>query len=169
MPRLVSRSRPRPRSRSARPCAGAGLDGGVYHGDGFAFRLGPEGQGWRRLAVSHAAVAYRVDADEATIAANGRCRLDADDIPLASLTQHLFLRFTERQIERQETVPFDGREAMHTVMAAKLDGVPMKFDVWVLKKNGCVYDLVYMVPPDKFGRGSPDFTRFVTGFSAVSP
>lgn len=149
-------------------CGGSGFNGHVYHGERFAFAVGPVPARWRKLDVSHAALAFRDDRDEATIAANGRCRGEADDVPLKSLTQHLFMRFTERQIERQEVVPFDQREAMHSVVVAKLDGVPMKFDVWVMKKDGCVYDLMYMAPPDRFGRGSLEFSRFVSGFHTVS-
>ena len=57
------------------------------------------------------------------------------------------------QILEQKIVPFDRREAMHTVAQAKLDGVPMKFAVCVLKKDGCVYDLAYMAAPARFERG----------------
>ena len=57
---------------------------------------------------------------------------------------------------------------MKTVVRAKLDGVPMKFAVWVLKKNGCVYDLAYMASPAHFDRGAPQFDRFVNGFATVS-
>ena len=64
---------------------------------------------------------------------NGRCGKDGEDVPLASLTQHLFLGFTEREIDCEQTVvPFDGREAMHgpdpqrpssTASRSKLRGV----------------------------------------------
>jgi hypothetical protein len=57
---------------------------------------------------------------------------------------------------------------MHTVVVAKLDGVPKKFDVWVLKKDGCVYDLYYIAPPDRYESGVGDFEGFVHGFSAAS-
>jgi hypothetical protein len=149
-------------------CAG-GLSGDVYRGEGFAFRIGPLGERWQRVAVSHASLAYRDQADGGTIVVNGRCGVDGEDVPLEALTQHLFLRFTEREILEQARVPFDRREAMRTLIRAKLDGVPMKFAVWVLKKDGCVYDLAYMASPARFDRGAPEFDRFVRGFATVSP
>lgn len=147
---------------------GAGLRGDVYRGDRFAFRIGPVPPGWRRIQVSHAALAFRDDAGGGTIAVNARCGADGEDVPLAALTQHLFMRFTEREVVKQVVVAMDRREAMRTVAQAKLDGVPMKFDVWVLKKDGCVYDLDYMAPPPRFESGVAGFERFVRGFATVS-
>ena len=146
-----------------------GLQGDTFHGDGFAFRIGSLPESWKRVDVSHAALAFRDERDGATIVLNGRCGVDGEDVPLESLTQHLFLRFTEREIEEQKVIPFDRREAMRTVLTAKLDGVPMKFDVWVLKKDGCVYDLAFMAAPPRFARGASEFEHFVRAFATVSP
>jgi hypothetical protein len=145
-----------------------GLQGDTYRGDGFAFRIGALPESWRRVDISHAALAFRDERDGASIVLNGRCGLDGEDVPLEALTQHLFLRFTEREILEQKVVPFDRREAMRTVLTAKLDGVPMKFEVWVLKKDGCVYDLGFMAPPTRFDRGAGEFERFVLTFATVS-
>ena len=76
--------------------------------------------------------------------------------------------FTDRQEATSEVVPLDGREALHTILMAKLDGVPKKFDVWVLKKDGCVYDLYLIAPPDRFDASVGEFRRFVGGFATVS-
>jgi hypothetical protein len=148
---------------------GAGLTGDTFHGDGFAFRIGALPAGWERVEVSHAALAFRDARDGGTIVLNGRCGVDGEDVPLAALTQHLFLRFTEREILEQTVVPFDRREAMRTILTAKLDGVPMQFDVWVLKKDGCVYDLAFMAAPPRFARGASEFEHFVRAFATVSP
>lgn len=148
-------------------CGGA-FDGTLYRGDGFAFRVAPLPDTWQRIEISHAALAFR-DADGGTIAVDTRCRADGGDVPLASLTMHLFLGFTDREILAQTVVPFDGREAMHTLLSAKLDGVPKKFDVWVMKKDDCVHDLYYIADTAHFERGSAAFERFVQGFATVPP
>lgn len=147
-------------------CA-APFDGAVYRGDDVAFRVPERPSTWRQIQAEGAGVAFRDEAGGATIAVNGRCGKDAQDAPLAALTQHLFLMFTERETSHEEVVPFDGREALHTVMKAKLDGVPKKFDVWVLKKDGCVYDLYFIADPERFDEGVGAFRKFVSGFSAV--
>jgi hypothetical protein len=149
-------------------CAGNGAAGpNVVQGDGFAFRIGDVPAGWEPIEVSDAAVAWRDEDDGGTVVVNGRCGKDGEDVPLASLTQHLFLRFTDRETRVEEVVPFDGREALHTVITAKLDGVPKSFSVWVMKKDGCVYDLVYIADPGRFERGVAAFDAFAREFHAL--
>jgi hypothetical protein len=146
---------------------GAAFDGTTYRAEGVAFRVPERPASWQPIMAEGAGLAFRDAEGNATIAVNGRCGKDAEDVPLPSLTQHLFLMFTEREISQEEIVPFDGREALHTVMKAKLDGVPKQFDVWVLKKDGCVYDLYFIAPPDRFDAAVPAFRKFVSGFAAV--
>ena len=92
-----------------------------------------------------------------------RCGQRGDDAPLAVLTNHLLMGTTEREFDAQDTVPFDSREALHTLLRAKLDGVPMQYDIYVMKKDGCLYDLVYVAPPGRFADGAADFERFAKG------
>ena len=148
-------------------CSGASFDGTIYRGDGFAFQVGPVPASWTRITASHASLAFRDEKHDGTIALSGRCGIDGEDVPLASLTQHLFLQFTAQEVIQQDVVPFDHREAMHTVLVAKLDGVPKKFDVWVMKKDGCVYDLLFIADPARFADGEPAFSKLVHGFSTL--
>jgi hypothetical protein len=146
---------------------GPSFDGTLYRTKEFAFRVPAAPASWQRLQAEGVSLAFRDEASGATIAISGRCGKDADDVPLASLTQHLFLQFTEREVLSQEVVPFDRREAMHTVLAAKLDGVPRKFDIWVLKKDGCVYDMDFIGDPARFDGAVGEFRKFVSGFATV--
>lgn len=152
----------------ASACAGPRFEGGVYRDRALAFRLGETPPSWRAIDVSDAKIAFRDDAAQATTLVNARCGQDADDAPLASLTQHLFLLFTEREVHEQELIALDGREALHTRMSAKLDGVPKAFDVYVLKKDGCVYDFVQIAPPETSEAARPGFEGFVLGFHTLS-
>jgi hypothetical protein len=147
--------------------AGPAFDGRVVDGGDYAFQVGEVPAGYRQLDTEGAAIAFRDDAGGSTIAATGRCGQDGDDVPLASLTQHLFIQFTEREIASQDVVPMDGREAMHTVLSAKLDGVPKRFDVWVVKKDGCVFDLVLIADAPRFEAAVGPFRTFVSGFATV--
>lgn len=146
------------------------FDGARYQdrAQGMDFRLAALGPDWERLSSTHGLLAFRNDARRASILVNGRCGQDGDDVPLGALTAHLFLRFTEREIESEEIVPFDGREAQRTIMQAKLDGVPKRFSSVVLKKDGCVYDFVLVSDPDTFAGARADFERMVAGFHAAA-
>jgi hypothetical protein len=147
---------------------GGGLEGNVYRDGPVAFRVGAVPEGWRPVSVPGAALAFRDDAHAGSVVVNGRCTGHSDDVPLQALTNHLIMGTTAREFGTQEVVPFDGREALHTTMQAKLDGVPMAYDLWVLKKDGCVYDLVYVAAPQSFEGGASAFRRFVAGFATVA-
>ncbi len=143
----------------ASACGGSAFDGQVYRSGEFAFRVGPVPSSWRTIDVYGTLLAFRDDADAATVAVSGRCGLDGDDVPLEALTHHLFLHFTERSLVSQQRLDLDGRAALRTELVAQLDGVPMHYLVYVLKKDGCVYDLVYVSSQ----RDGEAFDRFVRG------
>lgn len=126
-------------------------------------QVGPVPSSWRRIDVESADLAFRDDSRQGSALFNVRCGQHDDDAPLSSLTEHLIMGTTERTFETEEVVPFDRREAMHSVMRAKLDGVPMQYDIYVMKKDGCLYDLVYVAPPNHFAEGAADFERFAQG------
>ena len=67
-------------------------------------------------------------------------------------------------MELEETVPFDRREARHVVLRARLDGVPRAIELYVMKKDGCVYDLGLIAPPEHFARARAAFDAFARGF-----
>ncbi len=148
-------------------CGGASFDGRVFRNDELAFRVGPIPPSWRRIELEQALLAFRDDAAHATVAVGGRCGKDGDDVPLEALTQHLFLQFTERQLEAATPFVLDGRGALRSSLRASLDGVPLGFIVVVLKKDGCVYDFLYMARPGGERVGSQDFERFVAGFATL--
>lgn len=142
------------------------FDGQVYQNDDLAFRVGPTPASWRRIDVDQALLAYRDDRAAATVAVSGRCHKDGDDVPLTALTHHLFLHFTERKIHSQERLEIAGRESLRTELTASLDGVPKHYVVYVLKKDGCVYD--FMLIADSGATDVGSFDTFVSGFETVS-
>jgi hypothetical protein len=146
-------------------CGGPSFDGHVYRSGDVAFRVGPVPRSWRAIEATGALLAFRDDEAVATVAVNGRCGLDGDDVPLGALTHHLFLQFTDRELVSQNRVDLDGRAALRTEMLAELDGVKKRYLVYVLKKNGCVYDFVYVSPGDD---GREEFERFVRGFGTLT-
>ena len=149
----------------AAACAGTRYDGQVFRNDELAFRFGPVPESWRQLDVDGTLLAFRDDTDAATIAVSGRCGLDGDDVPLSALTHHLFLQFTERELASQKVVQLDGRDALRSELSAKLDGVPKHFVIYVLKKDGCVYDFMHIAPID--ARPNSSFEQMVASFHTV--
>lgn len=152
----------------ATACGGASFNGKVYRADGMAFQVGPVPDSWRPIDTEGALIAYRNDAAEATIAVNGRCGKDGDDVPLSALTHHLFIYFTDRQLVEEQQLMLDGRAAMRTELTAKLDGVPKRFTVYVLKKDGCVYDFMYIAAIGSPRASEQEFESFVRGFTTLA-
>jgi len=146
-------------------CGREAFDGRVYHAGRASFRVGPVPSSWERIDVEGAMLAYHDRASGGSIEVHAQCGRDADDVPLSALTNHLLIGFTEREVKLEQTLPFDGREARHTVVYAKLDGVPLALDAFVLKKDGCVYDLVFVVPPAQHEANADTFAKFAAGFS----
>lgn len=120
--------------------ASASFDGQVFRQGPVAFTVPAVPNGWSRLDVRDASLAYQDDAHGASILVNARCRSADARTPLVALTNQLLIGATERELREQKTEPFDGREALHTTLVAKWDGVPMNLDVFVLSKDGCTYD-----------------------------
>jgi hypothetical protein len=152
-------------------CGGASLsfDGHEYRNGKVAFRVGDVPASWRRLDVTDATLAFRDDTREASVLLNARCGEKDGDVPLVSLTGQLIMGTTDREFEKEETIPFDGREARHSILKAKLDGVLLRYDIYVEKKDGCVYDFVYVSPPDAAAASAsaPDFEHFVGDFRTL--
>lgn len=150
-------------------CGGAArsFDGEVYRAGPVAFRIGPVPSSWRAIDVTDAALAYRDDAHRASILVNARCKKPDDVTPLVALTNHLVMGSTERDVTVQETEPFDGREALRTRLRAKWDGVTMAHEIFVLKRDGCVYDFVYTGAPEAFEAGVSAFEGYVRSFRAL--
>ncbi|HVJ93756.1 MAG TPA: hypothetical protein VM580_28330 [Labilithrix sp.] len=143
------------------------FDGNVYRSGPIAFQLPDPPPSWKRIDVDEAALAFRDDAHDASVLLNARCLTADDRTPLAALTNHLLIGATEREYLSQETEAFDGREALHTKLKAKWDGVPMHIDIYVLSKDGCIYDFVYFAAPAGFESGAPAFESFVRGFRTL--
>lgn len=150
-------------------CGGPQFDGRVYDDGDISFRLSSVPRAWRRIDADGALLAFRDDDTPASIVVNGRCGKDGDDVPLRSLTHHLFIHFTDRNVLSQERVELDGRAALETELVARLDGVQKHYTVVVLKKDGCVYDFVHISPPSRGDSSRERFRTLVRGFSTREP
>ena len=131
----------------------------------ICYRVGALGTGWQLVHEEGTEIGFFNKRISAVIQGNATCRDDAEAAPLASLTDHLLIGYTDRVVSKTETVAVDGREALHSVYRAKLDGVPLVLDLYVLKRNGCIFDLSYVAPPDRYEDGGVDFGDFVAGFA----
>jgi hypothetical protein len=132
----------------------------------LSYRFGPVPETWERIEIPQNDVAWHDRSTDAVIHVDHSCAA-GQDVPLPSLVQHLLIGFTDREVVSEETIPFDQREARHVVVRARLDGVPTMLELFVLKKDGCVYDLGYVALPNRFEQGRSGFDAFAHGFATV--
>lgn len=146
-------------------CASSGVtvQGNTVSSAQVTYRFGDVPAGWQSIHVEENDAAWFDRAHDAVAHVDHTCER-SQDAPLQALVNHLLIGFTGRSTITEETVPFDQREARHVVVNASLDGVPRRIELYVMKKDGCVFDLGYIAPPEQFEAGEGEFGRFVAGF-----
>lgn len=145
-------------------CGGSHTYGsGHFEDDEASYWVSSPGDRWKRLSAGDVDLAWAREG--AVIQVNASCKRGLD-IPLQALTHHLLVGFTERQLHAQKRVTVDRREALHTHLSAKLDGVPRSMALHVLKKDGCVYDMSLVAAPGStFDACMRDYRTVVSSFT----
>jgi hypothetical protein len=144
-------------------CASGGhLENGRFRDRVVNYQVGLPGEGWRELRLETANVAWYNDALRASLLVNSNCD-GVGDAPLEGLTSDLLMGMTEREILSQERRPASRREALESVATAKLDGVPRKLMLFVLKKDACVYDIVLDASPATYEAARAGYLRVRDG------
>lgn len=141
-------------------CASTRFDGVHYEKREVAYRLGELGADWSRVKLKGADLAFFAE-HKGTIGVHASCK-NYDDVPQEALLNHLLFGTTHRSYVVDEEVTLDGRGARHAVVDAELDGVPVRLDLYVLTRSGCVFDLSYI--SGQSAKAQPEFERFVAGF-----
>lgn len=70
------------------------------------------------------------------------------------------------KISDRSSLEFNGRAARSALVEGKMDGVPVRLKLLVLKKNDCNYTLSYTAKPSTFDAEVAAFDRFVADFRA---
>src|SRR6187549_1282473 len=79
-------------------CGGSSFDGRVFSNGELSFRVARVPPEWHPIEAPGTLLAFRDDRTPASVSVSGRCGKDGDDVPLESLTHHLFLSFTDRRV-----------------------------------------------------------------------
>lgn len=119
---------------------------------------------WKSPKIRLKQLVHENDLLGATIVTDALCGPKFDDAPLPRLAKELFQRLQERRITSEKAFTLDGRAALRMQGGGRMDGVPIRMDVVVMKKDFCLYDFVYFAPPATHGQGVGDFEGYVHGF-----
>jgi len=147
-------------------CAGSQFKDHVFEDGELRYRLGDPNTGFELVEIDDNDVSY-FHPDLGTIGIHATCE-GYDDVPPKALLNQLLFGTTERQEHLEETVTLDGRGALHAVYDLALDGVPVTLDVYVLTKDGCIFDFSYVATTPAPRAGVEAFRRLVAGFDLLS-
>lgn len=143
-------------------CAGASFKGGLYADGSVRYRVGALDPEWRAVSSEGADLAFH-RAGMGTISVNSTCT-EYEDVPPAALLNHLLFETTDRRFVTEETIYLDGRGARHVVVQLELDGVPLEVEIYLLKKDGCVFDLTHVRAKAAASAARETFAAFVRHF-----
>lgn len=129
-----------------------------------SYGFGQPGDGWRAVRkVEEVQVAWIHDGYGAVIDVHAQCD-EQGDSSLEQYTDHLRIDWTGWKVLSQQPERLIGRAALRTVVEGELDGVVYRSEFLVAKRSGCLFDLRYSAPPDRFDAGRGAFVRVVEGF-----
>lgn len=124
--------------------------------------LGPE---WIPVNIKGAEQAWLIPKEGSSILIDSQCSSRDQDVPLVGLTAQLLIGMTDQVLLEQKTIPYQNREALLSTFLVKIDGVSQKMHILVLKKEGCVYDIVLTTSSDVFDQRLRDFEKIQTQFT----
>jgi hypothetical protein len=88
--------------------------------------------------------------------------------PLPSLVRHLYFGLRQVRQLRQEEVVLDGATGLDTVVTGSVEGTPVQIRSVVIRRNDCLYDILYVAPPDAFPARDVDFDAFLSNWQFLS-
>ena len=146
-------------------CGGAAFQDGVYTDEHTRYRVGDLPGTWQPVSADGNDLAF-YSRGMGTIAVNSTCT-EYDDVPLSALVNHLLFDTTGRRILVEETVTLVGRGARHVLVNLELDGVPLQLELYVLRKDGCVFDLSHVRARSTDAAARDTFLAFVQRFDVL--
>ena len=145
-------------------CASGPRGDGLYGDPRDRFTVQRPPARWQPLSVEGAALAFHFPELAAAIGLRVDCG-SPEAGPLPAVARHLFFGLSQAEIETREPLLLSGASGMRTRLRARLDDRPVEVDGITVRLQGCLYDFMYVAPPDRFERGRADFDAFVASWT----
>ncbi len=139
-------------------CAGTRIENGVFHARNYRVALPP---GWTVGADTRADLALSREGAPGGMLVNATCEGRAPGRGLDILMRHLLFGLKDRRILERGEATVNGYPAERAVFEGTSDEETVRGEAYVVKAGACVYDFLYVAPPDVFEQGRPDFARLV--------
>ena len=108
-------------------------------------------------------LAYQSKKNASIVSLNTACRsARVIEQTLPEITRSLLLGMGDVTENDQKPLQLQGVEALETTVQGRMSGQTTKVRTVVLKKDSCVYDLMYVSRPEQFPVHEEDFAAFVS-------
>lgn len=141
----------------------ASLDINVENKKSEKYEIGKLPDHWGPVEDTTADQSYWSKKTGATILINSLCE-KYGSASLFVLTQNILRGIDDLNTEVEEEIMLAERKALHTVASGKLDGVLIKANIYVLRKDYCIYDFTYQVKAEHYSVDVNDFEKLVKSF-----
>jgi hypothetical protein len=143
-------------------CSASRIVDGVFHSD-KGYRVTVPAPGWQ------AQTGRRVDLELRRDGAAGML-VDATCGPVAErsldvLSRHLLFGLRHWRDATREPAQVGGLTAQRRTLRGEMDGREVAVEAIVAQGEGCVYDFLYVAPPELFDEGQPAFRSLVDSFA----
>ncbi|HAR43354.1 MAG TPA: hypothetical protein DCS07_12115 [Bdellovibrionales bacterium] len=108
-------------------------------------------------------VAFQSKKTGAVISLNSACRATTQtkEEPLKELMNQLLLGINDVSFRADQDIEVQGIPALDTTIQGKMNSENVMLRSVVLRKNRCVYDLMYIARPETFAEYQETFSQFV--------
>lgn len=121
---------------------------------------------WKAIQDTQADASFSSSRSAATIFINSLCE-KYNNASLDILSQNLLRGVDDVEVEVEEFVTLAKRKAKHTVAQGSLDGVQIKMNIYVLRKDYCLYDFTYTARPEHYEKDLKDFENLLRSFKTT--
>jgi hypothetical protein len=128
------------------------------------YRTGEPTTPWKKVPPGSADKAWVNADDSAAIYADSNCGRRYSDESLEGMLDHLTAGIAQGDPIDEQQLRLADREALIRIWQASLDGVSLQLGALILKRNDCIYDVLYIAPEASFERNWAEFERVFQGF-----
>jgi hypothetical protein len=145
-------------------CATGSIRDGTYRDahDRFSVRLPPAR--WQPASLEGATLAFRAPDLDAGMGLRADCG-SPEPGPLPWVARHLFFGLADKRVEATQRLTRADASLVRTRLHGRLDGRPVDVEAVTMRSASCLYDFMYVAPPERFEEGRPDFDAFVQSWS----
>ncbi len=120
---------------------------------------------FKKTQSPHVDSAWQDTASGGTISFLSDCQ-NPTDPSLQNILKGVTSQLESVAFNFSNTIEYNSREALHSSLDGKVDGVPTRLELVVFKKNSCIYILTYAAAAPAFGLHQRLFANFVKEFKA---